>query len=591
MIPLVENKISTKNKIISSKIWYGNPQIELTEGNITYEKIIYTINSQNGNNNSSIISISDFTNQSDIFSDLNESELEFIKQYIWEQNIKNNLINSSELACINIPNKISINEFLASISIYLSYINTIRVLKSPIPNIYFIYLEMKNKEFSNIFFNTFNYSKINPIEKEYLIFGEVKEINFERGGDSFKTKRKSPKNQNYTSHVTQCQCQNLNLKNITNLNTCTLSPQNSNSMIIDISVSNSDQNEEIENIVCPICLEHIDEKSQTQNNFNQKNELNHLTSTTGIIHVLCGHIFHIECCLKLDDGKCPLCRYNLSPVNVSTCSLCTCENDLWMCLTCGNINCGEEGGSNNHRKEHYKNSGHIYAKALGHTQNVTYDFTKNSPLNLWFQNNVINNSNISGSVTDRLYSESDFIPTKDPKEKVEFIMSEYNSIISSQLESQRFYYLKLLRQIEESCRKEENLMDEEIMMLSKDLQEINEELDTCQKCKNSVLEELKVKDCNLKNLTEVLSNTEKEYKLLAMEKENLEKFEENIITEINLKCNQTDEEIQDLQGQLHELKIHLKTLEKTKGKEIAGSSIEFMTNNSSGSRRSNKKKK
>jgi hypothetical protein len=263
---IVENKISTKNKIISSKIWYGNPQIELTEGNITYEKIIYTINSQNGNNNSSIISISDFTNQSDIFSDLNESELEFIKQYIWEQNIKNNLINSSELACINIPNKISINEFLASISIYLSYINTIRVLKSPIPNIYFIYLEMKNKEFSNIFFNTFNYSKINPIEKEYLIFGEVKEINFERGGDSFKTKRKSPKNQNYTSS----QCQNLNLKNITNQNTCTLSPQNSNSIIIDISVSNSDQNEEIENIVCPICLEHIDEKSQTQNNFNQK---------------------------------------------------------------------------------------------------------------------------------------------------------------------------------------------------------------------------------------------------------------------------------------------------------------------------------
>jgi BRCA1-associated protein len=322
----------------------------------------------------------------------------------------------------------------------------------------------------------------------------------------------------------------------------------------------------------------------------KKNELNHLTSTTGIIHVLCGHIFHIECCLKLDDGKCPLCRYNLSPVNVSTCSLCTCENDLWMCLTCGNINCGEEGGSNNHRKEHYQNSGHIYAKALGHTQNVTYDFTKNSPLNLWFQNNVINNSNISGSVTDKLYSESDFIPTKDPKEKVEFIMSEYNSIISSQLESQRFYYLKLLRQIEESCRKEENLMDEEIMMLSKELQEINEELDTCQKCKNSVLEELKVKDCNLKNLTEVLSNTEKEYKLLAMEKENLEKFEENIITEINFKCNQTDEEIEDLQGQLHELKIHLKTLEKTKGKEIAGSSIEFMTNNS-GTRRSNKKKK
>lgn len=598
---LEENKISTKNKIITSKIWYGNPQIELTEGNLTYENIIYTINSRNSINNSHnnphLITISEFTNSTD---DLNDNELEFIKQFIWEQNIQNNLINSSNLACINIPNKISINEFLASISIYLSYIHSIRVLKSPIPNIYFINLEMKNKEFSNIFFNTFNYSKINPIEKEYFIFAEVKEIMLERlergedNSDNHYTKINSPRNQSYASHISH----------VKNSSKCSssISPQNSNSMIKEISVSLSEhtaQHEEIENIVCPICLDPIDEKSQLQNNIIQKNELNHFTyftSTTGIIHVLCGHIFHIECCLKLDDGKCPLCRYNLSPVNVSTCSLCTCENDLWMCLTCGNINCGEEGGSNNHRREHYQNSGHIYAKAIGHTQNVTFDFTKNSLLNLWFQNNVINNYNISESVTDNDMSvTTSNSSSKDPKEKVEFIMSEYNSIISSQLESQRFYYLKLLRQIEESCRKEESLIDEEMLLIGRELQEINGELDDCQKCKMSVLEELKAKDLNIKNLNENLINTEKEYKLLANEKENLEKYEECLMKEINLKCIQTEDDIENLQSQINEMKIHLKTLEKTKGKDVAGSSIEFMTNSNvvpgSGVRRSNKKKK
>ena len=97
--------------------------------------------------------------------------------------------------------------------------------------------------------------------------------------------------------------------------------------------------------LCPICLDQIEIKDFSMNS---------LTSANGIIHVLCGHIVHVECSLKLDDDKCPMCRYNLSPANVSSCSLCSCENDLWMCLICGNINCGLEGISNNHRREHYK---------------------------------------------------------------------------------------------------------------------------------------------------------------------------------------------------------------------------------------------
>lgn len=157
---LIENKIESKMTQVTSKIWFGNPQIELTEGSITYDKISYIINKS-------------------IETDFNDSELEFIKQYIWESNIKNNLIKSQVLCCINVPNKISINELLTSIQIYLSYIVLIRVLKSPIPNYYFIYLQIKNQEYSNIFFNTFHFSKINPFEKDYLIFAEVNEIKFE----------------------------------------------------------------------------------------------------------------------------------------------------------------------------------------------------------------------------------------------------------------------------------------------------------------------------------------------------------------------------------------------------------------------------
>lgn len=132
----------------------------MIEGVIVYSRIYYQLNKNTER-------------------EYNENELESVKQFIWESNIKNNLILSPELCCINVPNKISINEFMSTITIYLSYISVIRVLKSPIPNYFYIYLQFKTTEYANIFYNTFNYSKISPIEKDYLIFTEVKEIKFE----------------------------------------------------------------------------------------------------------------------------------------------------------------------------------------------------------------------------------------------------------------------------------------------------------------------------------------------------------------------------------------------------------------------------
>lgn len=109
----------------------------------------------------------------------NPYQLEMIKQYIWDINEKNDLIQTEDLCCLNTPNKISIHEYLSTISIYLSYIKSIKILKSPTPNIYYIYMQMKNKEYANIFYNTFNYTKINPIEIDYFVFAEVKRITFQ----------------------------------------------------------------------------------------------------------------------------------------------------------------------------------------------------------------------------------------------------------------------------------------------------------------------------------------------------------------------------------------------------------------------------
>jgi len=139
------------------KFFCGNPIIELQEGYISHILHKFLIINKNKNL-------------------YDENDLESIKQYLWELNKNNKLIKTKELLCTNIPNKISVSEYLNIIGIYLSYINSIRVFKSCIPNVYFIHLIFKNVEYANVFFNTFNYSRLNFIEKEFFIYSEVIKI-------------------------------------------------------------------------------------------------------------------------------------------------------------------------------------------------------------------------------------------------------------------------------------------------------------------------------------------------------------------------------------------------------------------------------
>ena len=509
----LNNKIRTDNVSISSKIWFGNPQIELIEGNLSFMCINYYFENGKLSNNSI-----NFVN-----SEYDENELEAIKQYIWEINIKNTLINSSELCCINVPNKISIKEFLSSISIYLSYISLIKVLKSSIPNSYHIYLQMKNKEYSNIFYNTFNYSKINPIEKEYFIFAQVEEINFEE--------------KTY---------------------------------------------EEKELKICPICLESINSSG-----IENINSSNYLTSLNGNVYILCGHAIHIECFLKLNDDKCPLCRYYISPANISTCSLCTCENDLWMCLVCGSINCGEEGGSNNHRKEHYISTGHMYTKCLGDSHNNIYDFSKNSAINIWLQNEILSNNSNNIQSND---NEDLMTLAKDPKEKVEYIMAEYNSIISSQLESQRFYYLNLIRKIEQTYEEENAKLEEEFYKYENLLKDLNSDCITWEKKKDELLNLVIERENKIKILENNYKLVEDEYTKLTNLKKKNETNNQNKNDIIIKQIENVDLEIQELTGQIKELKIHLNALDNISG-ELSGAKIEFISNNNDTKKKGGKKKK
>jgi hypothetical protein len=593
-----QNKIITIRETQSQcKVYFGNPHIEITEGVLTYKELEFL-----------------FNNRKQI--EYNENELEMIKQYIWDNNIKNNLLDSNQLVCINVPNKISINEFLNNFTIYHSYIHFIRVMKSALANVYFIYLKMKNKEYANIFFNTFNYSKVSPIEKEYYVFTEVKEITLEEVHSSINGKIKLTEELSYqgigkiygikslVSPSSKISRKSISFENNREQEFKTGNGKYSNNdvtekMLVEtmdkdfylkpsfnslntlnsldstvinpISSISHTRKIKDEILVCSICLDAINNIKDLNNNTNSNCYLTELLEVTGSVIVLCGHTFHIECCLKLDDDKCPLCRYSISPMAVSTCSLCSCENDLWMCLICGTIGCGELGGSSNHRREHFLNTGHIYAKGLGDTHNVTFDFTRNCSLN-----NVIQFL----LTRDFTNSNADFSEVvKDPKEKVESIMSEYNSIISSQLENQRRYYLDLLKRTEESFLVENTKLDREIEMITKDIKRCDEDMIKMNADKTRAFEELKQKDQELKKVEQNYKDSEEEYKNLAKEKNKFLNMREQLIFEEKNKIAEVDDEIHDLESQINDLNIHMKTLEKVKKDQISGASIEFLTRN------------
>ena len=553
----IKDKIKKVVKTSIKKFYSGNPENEIIEGTIK------TLDTR--------VLINDNMN-------LSYEQLELAKQYIWDFNLDNKYIKSKTLCCTNIKNKFSITEFMQAINTYLSYISIIRVFKSSIPNLYYIYLDFKNIEYCNIFYNTYQYSNINTIEDDYLIFDEVIGIEYEGTG-------------------------NINInKEEENIST-------NNKKTRKFSYEYDINNHGGEDIrICTICLEDITKK----NNKKLKND--------GLIYVLCGHVFHIECFSGLDDNKCPICRYCLSPYNFVTCECCFQENDLWVCLVCGKIFCGEEGKSQNHRLQHYKETFHLYTQSLGKNSSIIYDFSKNSPVHIWIQNSILNeikkeeekneenkskektiennNENLNLEKTSSNESENaNEISTKSKKnnrnkkekkqdkennvdninnifksskEKTEYIISEYNSIISSQLENQRYYFLNEFKRRENKYLLEKQNLEEEISKAELELKNLEKEEEKSELIKKTVFDEVKKRNNKKIELEKDLEKTEEEFKVLKKEKNIIETNFMNKNESIDKQIEKVDEEIKELNQQLKELNIHINTLNRVQKSDPNG---------------------
>jgi hypothetical protein len=98
---------------------------------------------------------------------------------------------------------------------------------------------------------------------------------------------------------------------------------------------------------CAVCLEHMDlggagsgtTTSTTQIAVSNENPV-------AILTTVCNHSFHLDCLVQWQDSPCPVCRYDHSGLNeaLSQCHVCGTTEHNYVCLICGVVSCGGEGG-------------------------------------------------------------------------------------------------------------------------------------------------------------------------------------------------------------------------------------------------------
>ncbi|KAF2460660.1 RING-10 protein [Lineolata rhizophorae] len=186
----------------------------------------------------------------------------------------------------------------------------------------------------------------------------------------------------------------------------------------------------IELPTCPVCLERMDE-------------------TTGLLTILCQHVFHCACLEKWRGSGCPVCRYTQNDTMLrrgqsaddtteNECSVCGSTSNLWICLICGNVGCGRYDSA--HAFAHYEATSHSFAMDIA-SQHV-WDYAGDGYVHRLIQNKA------DGKLVDlpAAYGNhpntamTGVPPDTVPREKLDNMGMEYAFLLTSQLDSQRAYF-------------------------------------------------------------------------------------------------------------------------------------------------------
>ncbi|CAA0810103.1 zinc finger (C3HC4-type RING finger) family protein [Striga hermonthica] len=271
-----------------------------------------------------------------------------------------------------------------------------------------------------------------------------------------------------------------------------------------IEHSHSSPTSSTEQPSCPVCLERLDQE------------------TGGILTTICNHSFHCSCISRWADSSCPVCRYCQQQAEKSICYVCQTSENLWMCVICGFVGCGryKEG----HAINHWKETQHCYSLEL-ETQRV-WDYAGDNYVHRLIQSKTdgkLVELNHHCSHTNDGHSDT-FL-----ENEVEFIVNEYNELLTLQLESQKNYFESLLEEVEEDIERESSKAVEKALSQNPRVLKLEAKLAKCIEEKGFLDN---INDNLLKNQgiweSKIIECEEREKKLLKVKQKKIEELEEQL---------------------------------------------------------------
>eukprot|EP00164_Ancoracysta_twista_P000645 GFYU01000857.1.p1 GENE.GFYU01000857.1~~GFYU01000857.1.p1 ORF type:complete len:588 (-),score=136.21 GFYU01000857.1:170-1933(-) len=324
---------------------------------------------------------------------------------------------------------------------------------------------------------------------------------------------------------------------------------------------------------CAVCLERLD------------------ISISGVMTILCNHSFHSSCLTQMVEPTCPVCRFCQQPTEeTSVCAVCGTKEALWICLICGHVGCGRyhEG----HAVDHWKETDHAYSMEV-QTQSV-WDYVGDGYVHRLIQNKSNGKLVEAGGggddddddggphcagVGDDLHSEGG--KSEAFKTKIECITKEYNYLLTSQLESQRDYWMSKLQFAEEDYSNALIEAKDEVDKSKRETESLELKLSDCEKHRRRLEKQLSKSTADIAekakeaDFLRQLNNT-----LLANQKQ----FQDKLATVENQSSStiqEKDNEIADLKEQLRDLMFFLEAKDKIEQSpqksEIQGASVEVGT--------------